>query len=306
MKGEYSNDFQKVWQLLARNDSIRYFSKHQDRILAGVANSVAKLNAIVSLNPEWNWYITLNPTRARASLKARSLDVTEWRFILIDIDPLGQGDPEAALNFLLDKHQLRSYCAILNSGRGWQAWVSLRPMLLSSESDSGYTSGRASRSHVESVTKAWLHSLGDPGFRCKVDTSCSDLARVARLPGTTNHKTGRPATLVAMPSDEMDTSQLLDMYPPPERISHAAVGGLSLPRLLPYLTETASHFLCEGVREPGRHATAYAAARSLYEAGIPPERALDLIQVGASLCNPPLPIRDAARAVRNAYSKGIA
>ena len=295
------NDLEIAWSLLARDDKLRYFAIRSPRTLAGVANALTKLFHVVTINPDFNWYATLNPTRARASLKARSSDVIEWAWILLDVDPMTpDADPEACMNFILDTHQIREYCAVLDSGRGRQAWVSVRPMSLS---------GDIIRGQIERSTSAWLRSLDPARFGCRVDTSCSDLCRVARLPGTVNHRTGRTATFMSLPSEQLDPQEILKYYPGEAETGqqrHAQVGSesASLASILPYLTETAAHFLTEGATAPGRHSACYATARSLCEAGVPIERASVWLLAGGAICNPILPIRDILRALRTAYEKG--
>lgn len=289
-----------VWPLLARNDRLRYFAKLNKLNIAGVARSRAELDRLISEHSAFDWYLTLNPTRARACPpKARSRDVIEWAWVLLDFDPMREdASPPDALQYTLDSEHLWDYTAVIDSGRGMQAWVSLRPMSLE---------GQVSRSQIERAVSAWLRALNHFRGGCRIDTSCSDLARVARCPGTVNHKTGRVARILSLPTDQLDPQRILDHMPKGEELpNHRGQGAPedSLSRLLPSLTETASRFLVEGHVSPGRHTSCYAAARSLCEAGIPLDRALALTLRGGELSQPPLPIRDIVRATKAAYEKG--
>lgn len=261
-----------------------------------------KWNKIIDTNPGFDWYITLNPTRARACPpKARSLDVLEWAWILLDVDPVSpDADPKSAIDFILDTHDLHDYCVILDSGRGRQAWVSLKPMSLSDVS-----SGDGGRSQVERATSAWLRSLDPFKYGCRVDTSCSDLARVARCPGTVNSKTGRTAQIISMPRTQLDPQEVLKHAPEPivpAPIEQGMERGLA--GLLPRLSETAARFLTEGIITPGRHSACYAAARSLCESSMVYEAAKVHLLAAGNLCRPVLSARDVERTARMAFEKG--
>lgn len=288
----------RLWGLLARQDCLRYFARNSHLTLAGVVRTQEKLAGLIGQNPDFDWYVTLNPTRQNSPPKARSRDVTEWAWILLDIDPVApDADPQRALDFVLDTHNLREYCAVLDSGRGRQAWLSLRPSTITDTDHDG-------RAKIEQATSIWLRSLDPFKFSCRIDTSCRDLARVARCPGTVNSKTGREARIISMPSEQLDPQEILRYAECIAGREPAHVEFQNLSQLLPHLTETAARFLTEGIISPGRHSACYATARSLAESGVPIDRAMGLVLQAAHVCRPQLPIRDAARAVRHAYEKG--
>jgi hypothetical protein len=148
----------------------------------------------------------------------------------------------------------------------------------------------------------------NPDYGCLVDTSCSDLSRVVRLPGSTNQKTLRPCVILdtGTPIDLVD-KVLACSIPPPEPVPCRHVDTSNLAAVLPHLTEAAQRFLTEGAPFGSRHAAAYAAAASLREAGVPLERALNWVCRGGTFCSPPLTSQedetDLERATVRAYTK---
>lgn len=289
-------ELETVWSLLSRNNGLRYFAKRGDLTLAGRALTAAHLEGIVNSNPGFDWYVGLNPTRGHGTPpKARSRDVIEWAWVLLDIDPVSQGaDPEKCLNLILDTHHLHEVSVVIDSGRGRQAWISVLPVALRNPSHRG---------QVEAATSAWLFDLDPFAFNCRVDVSCRDLSRVARLPGTLNSKSGRMSSIISLPTSSLDPERIMACLPPEQGTEHRAMPDASLAELLPALTETAISFLTEGVFSPGRHSACYACARACAQARVFRTRALDLLLTGASLCHPPLPSRDVVRILNAAFDK---
>ena len=149
---------------------------------------------------------------------------------------------------------------------------------------------RTAAAKAQSYTLATLPSTDG----CIVDTSCSDLARVMRLPYTTNQKTGRRASIIWRSSHANPAlvRWLLDRTPASlwERPAPSTVApGSPWAAYLPDLTVAGRRFLTEGAEEPGRHKAAAAAMLSLLEQGASEEQILSALSHGARLCEPPLP-----------------
>lgn len=281
---------------------LRYFAKHGKSNVGGVARSGEELATVIAnLGPEWDVYLTLNHTKDKGPLKARAVDIQTWEYVLIDVDPLdGRADPHRAMVDALchaDKlvGNATNSCHVIASGRGVQAWLRVAPVAIQSDED---------RRAIDRSCAAFLRAIDDVSHGCRVDTSCSDLGRVARCPGSVNSKSGLTATLIHTAKEVVNPQFILDLCPKDD-IVQLPPSGLPLPELLPYLTARAATFLTQGVITPGRHAAAYAAAISLQEAGVTEADAKALVMRGALYCTPPLPVREAFKATHNAYRKGL-
>lgn len=295
-----TSDVDLTWDVLQTNP-VRYFAKQGDKVVGGAARSRPSLARTIRNLPGYNIYVTLNPSLPQIrSIKTATSDITEWRWVLVDIDPTipqldaSHMDQACALLSSLYPHYIR-----VSSGRGLQLWLSVTPIPVTP-----YNAAR-----IERGTRNFLQITGRKlqGFPGKIDTSCSDLGRVARMPGTINHKTGSRAHYIDLGAD------LHTLQPFPAEVILANSGEDPRPttreapkiksQILPMLTMTASTFLTEGVFEPGRHSAAYATACSLLELGVEEDLARDWIMTAAHLCHPPLRVVDAERAFQNARRK---
>jgi hypothetical protein len=252
-------------------------------------------------------YVHLNPSVARQfSPKANASDVTHFTNLLVDIDPLSaDAEPRKALDAATTALEAilpgsTEASSVVYSGRGFQVWVHFEKQDLHSCPDLRYRVNRA--------THALLTLVGrrtGSAFDCRVDTSCSDLSRVARLPGSVNQKTGQLASYLREDYTRLlDIGSLLvfDSGPPVRTDAPKLPPGSPVGFVLPHLTLKAATFLTEGVDSPGRHASAYAAAASLREAGIELETAAEWVVRGGKRCDPPLPPSECIAATRCAYN----
>ena len=123
-----------------------------------------------------NVYLCLNPVpKAQGTRRAKAKDVGRTHALLIDIDP-DDGPPELPLQVARDIHA-RYGGALIDSGRGAQVWAQLHPKI-------------DRRRFLRAVARRFT-CLG-----IKIDPT-QDPARLARLPGYTNSRTGRRACLIA-------------------------------------------------------------------------------------------------------------
>jgi hypothetical protein len=119
-----------------------------------------------------------------------------------------------------------------------------------------------------------------------VDTTCSDLARVVRCPGSVNQKTGRRAVVERVANGPgLDVSVLLRYNQAP--ISQEIVKPFETANLLgilPHLNVRARTFILEGAASPGRHSACFATAKNLNELGVPRDRTFEWLLIGAGRC----------------------
>jgi hypothetical protein len=119
-----------------------------------------------------------------------------------------------------------------------------------------------------------------------VDTTCSDLARVVRCPGSVNQKTGRRAVVEHVAAGPgIDVSVLMRYNTTAvEYTPQAPAETSNLLSILPHLNVRARTFILEGAASPGRHSACYATCKNLQELGVPRERAFEWLIMGARRC----------------------
>src|SRR6266446_3419348 len=158
----------------------RWFAKSSEGIRGGFCESEYGMDRILkNHNGLWNLYLNLNPTRQREHLKVSDRDISHVQFILLDIDPVEEdADPIGVSEEVIEigSHiaQSRLDPHLVDSGRGIQLWIQLERTAMDSED----------------TRSLWQHRIHDFVYRvgrevglrrgCRVDTSCSDLSRLAR------------------------------------------------------------------------------------------------------------------------------
>jgi hypothetical protein len=289
-----------IWPIIEVDGQVAYFGRREDnRVTGGWARDPEHLTTIAT-NLEragFNVYTHLNRSEHKRSVKGSTRHITEWRHLFIDVDPVG--DPSQIGDVMA-----RALCelpargsTIIDSGRGMQAWVRMIEMP---------TPDAESRARVERSMSALLRKVATvadlPG--CKVDSGCSDLARVARLPGTINTKTGRMAQLHARYSSRVHPEWVLAHDPgQPEPIATKLTNPCRFLEVWPHLTLTAETFMFDGMVEPGRHNAAIATVRNLRELGVPMDVAMGWALTGAGRCRPRLDQGYIERTVRSEYNR---
>jgi hypothetical protein len=294
-----------VWPIIAPYGQCLWFAKLPTRETLGgpLASWPALSRTIERINSRGgDTYVALNPARPNG-IKASSQQVYEFRHILLDLDPFdGTLDPQKAFDELdlgildIPKETIWRASTVLDSGRGTQIWLAVNPLPL----------GATTRAVIENSLRGFLSALArrneQRGWR--IDTSTSDLPRVARCPGSVNSKTGRLTRVVRIAEGALS----FDLFKPFELPSYGEARKVyknltNLSTVLPHLNRRAREFLTEGVGTPGRHAAAYATGAALKQAGCEEAQSIQWAVGGGSLCQPPLDEAECARAVRSAYRR---
>lgn len=278
------------------------------RTSGGTASTSADLDRLIREGRE-GWGLHLGTQLVRASQRHRPSagDISQLVTCFIDIDPAGpEAAPLEAAKEITDRVEdllgERFHPHLIDSGRGAQLWFPVAPTPLLDPLD---------RLRWRALLGLFLRRLADrltPRFHCRVDTSCADLPRVGRLPGSLNHKTGRVAHLLefGVRSETLLTRlQLWGETASHEESRHLSICGVRKPsrwrEVLDSLNTTSRRFITEGVSEPGRHSAAYATARRLRELGVSKDVVFPVLCFGASLCDPPLKRSELPRIIDNAW-----
>jgi hypothetical protein len=279
----------KLWKLLPHPPGtfVRWFArKGNDRIGGGV-DTVEELMLAAASAEGMNFYVAPNPAATRAGTRHTAQQVTNWSWFLIDIDPVESiAQPELVTEVVLSK--LGEWWGIdfnerrpllIHSGRGAQVWIRLDDVVLDGEE-----TRRAAR-----VTNGfWLKKLAEEigTMRgCRIDTTCADLPRVMRCPGTTNTKTGKSAILI-VPSAEQYTGLSCTLVAAVPRELFVPVPVPVLPpgtqwqSVFVHLTLRAQSYMTQGRDEPGRHDTMFHTALCLAERGLDRDSVRVALQYG--------------------------
>ena len=306
----------EVWDTLVRGESsLRWFARQAGGGIAGgtVVSPKALSHILSNLRSKWDLYFSINPSSRRSGVRIAASDVTHWRTVLLDVDPMSSDarPQEAALEYLTRAAQALGSDVphtMIDSGRGVQVHLHLTPFALT---------GDEVRARVRAAVGAFLRNLAGPSaaplFGCRLDLSCSDLARVARMPNTVNHKTGRWTTVLFDSSTKLSSLQNSSSSTVGERIlalagptSHRVdirpiTDGLKYQNVWSRLTATAQRFIDKGSLEGSRHKDCVAAVKSLWENGVPVGETERVVMVASGACQPPLDPSEALRIVRAAY-----
>lgn len=278
----------KLWPLLPHPTGtfVRWFAKKGSQTIGGGVDAVEELLLAAEHTPGMNFYVAPNPAGTRAGTRHRTADVTHWSWFLIDVDPVQEGANPALVAeevlmalgiwWEIDFNERRPL--LIHSGRGAQIWIRLDDIVLDDE--------RRRRARI--TNKYWLELLADyigTTRGCRIDTTCSDLPRVMRCPGTMNMKTGSPAILI-VPSAEQYEGLASKMMAgvPPEQFRKVSVqslpSGTSWQSVYVHLTIRAQNYLTRGQDEPGRHDAMFHTALTLAEKGLPRDEVRRAIEWG--------------------------
>ncbi len=298
------DDIRRLWELLPHlttadgPTTTRWFAKSLDgrEKAGGAADTVGELVNAVVHTPDKNFYVCPNPSSVRHKVRHNTEDTSHWSWFLIDIDPMkGATDPnprvllEKALTwigewnrFIFTEHsEFTRRPLIIDSGRGMQAWIRLEDVLLDDTVPMGQIIRdeqglRTARGTARLTMRYWLDRLDDllgEVAGCRIDTTCSDLPRPMRCPGTINVKTKRMASLVVASSEVYrGFAEKLVAQTPPEKFTVIILPtlpeGTEWQDVYVHLTIKAQRYLVSGKIEPGRHETMWHTARSLAEKGL--------------------------------------
>jgi len=297
--------------------NVRWAAIRRDgKLDGGYAVSAAELASFAEAYRGWNLYVQPNPSTRLGGVRVTADDVTEWRWFVVDLDPDFPGTigPENPARTEV-VHAMQGYFGtdveplVMFSGRGYQLWYrvngyALRPGLIFAATalprDADEALVVAELPMVRAIAAAsryWLSRLASrmrPEWGVEIDTSVSDLPRLARCPGTMNQKTGNLAVVLHESHGALDGKNFLRWVPTREYVGASKTGGPSVGEGAPwqaadaFLTLRASAFLARGEGEPGRHAGMAATARSLAEAGLGYEAVVEALYHGGAKCFPPL------------------
>lgn len=280
-----------------------------------------------------NVYVAPNPTRSTVGTRHTAADVTHWGFFLIDVDPLTDAenpDPmpvlDKAIRLMGDwtmAHLYRHPPIIIDSGRGAQAWFPLEHIIFD-DSNPDVPENRilvynghpisVRRKAVRKAQGYWLKKLAEAigtMNECRIDTSCSDLPRLMRCPGTTNQKTGRRAAIVHPgegPIEGLAQHLMLvpdEVYSEPDPTEY--VKGRTWQLAFSDLTRMAQQYLLNGQEEPGRHKVMWHTARKLCEVGCTREECRRALRRANSLAgeDQELSVEEIDHAIETAYGKEV-
>lgn len=304
------NEIQRLWEILPHPPGtyIRWFARKGEERMGGGTDTVLELYlAAEALLNRYNFYVAPNPASTRVGTRHRAEQVSHWSWFLMDIDPVEElARPDMVVDFVLarlsewwgiDFRTRRP--VIINSGRGMQIWIRL-PDYVVNHPCIGMPNGEVLEFDDGMVTNAltarvtngyWLKRLADTVGTmngCRIDTTCADLPRVMRCPGTVNQKNFAFASFV------VDTSEVFTDLPrtmisavPPEMFVPPPV--ITLPEGTPWqnvfahLTLRAQDYLTYGKEEPGRHDTMFHVALTLGELGLPRDEVRRALQHGNEL-----------------------
>jgi hypothetical protein len=300
----------KLWKLLPHPPGtfVRWFArKGNDRIGGGV-DTVEELMLAAASAEGMNFYVAPNPAATRAGTRHTAQQVTNWSWFLIDIDPLEGASnprPEMVMEFVLGKigkwwgvdfNSRRPL--LIHSGRGAQAWIRLDDYPFDDRYPDGRIvgAGEPGGGSTEVVTRRtaritngfWLKKLAEEigtMSGCRIDTTCADLPRVMRCPGTTNMRNGKTAILIVPSAEQyVGLSSTLVAAVPPELFEPVPVPvlppGTQWQSVFVHLTLRAQSYMTQGRDEPGRHDTMFHTALCLAERGLDRDSVRVALQYG--------------------------
>lgn len=262
---------------------VRLFGRAADSTVIG--DFACEPNDIVrfadACSGTYNCYVCPNPTLRRHGVRHNSTDVTHWSYLLIDIDPVEENpSPDEALIEVLARLSglfgkdifNKNTPTIIFSGRGFQIWLRGEDIVLGQD----FPHDKARKIMSYWLTNMLSNRLGTM-HGCKIDTSTSDLPRPMRMPGTINLKTGFTSSFLEIQKRPYPWlfPTLIHGTPPSvfEVPEIKVIAGLSWQMVFPHLSLSAKEFLMHGKEEPGRHKVMFHTAKSLFELGVPRDKA---------------------------------
>ena len=292
------SQFETVFGLLGA--PIHVFSKSKRGVIGGkIASPKALQRWVSAANRPEDFYVCLNPSMTNR-IKPRIEDITAFRWWLLDIDPIdpaGDGrlfDTITITNELDRMFGFHPYFYRVWSGRGRQMWIPI--------ADNGFSAEEA-QLLVKGCTEELIRRIG-PVLRregCHIDAACAEISHLARLPGTTNTKTGAVASIdpKAGPTCRAELLRVQDMKrfaaapPEPPIVTVIPDGPISVWTALTFwnaLTPFNRGFITTGVdtATESRHRRATATARQLRDIGCPSDLALSWLMDGAGRSKPRL------------------
>lgn len=271
----------------------RYFAKRSDRVVGGWVGP-EHLPSVLRELEGFDCFVTLNPSRGLA-MRASLDTVTGWRAVLVDLDLDGGtsvttrdlDDVVAAASLLLG---VELAPAIIDTGRGMHLW------LLFDEIPAPSWAGAATRQFLNALARAVAND------RWHVDTGVSDLARLARLPGSVNSRTGRRVQVLTpgvsapgIPGALEAGFRRTDLSAHERSVTSIVDASAPWGLFLHVITESAARFLSEGAPNGSRHDALCRTAFSLRDHGCGEDGLVQALLFGNQLCEEPLPAYEVVR-----------
>ena len=280
-----------------RGSRFRFFSRKNGKVFGCSIIGPVDLSTLTDWSDKHGWssYWQINPTVRSSGTRCSTRDISHWTFLPLDIDPVASSyyglgclyEIEDHLQALIGDSFIPENRTLIDSGRGLQALYSM-PSRELDDADRVAIPQAMSRL-MSHVAQAVGNCMG-----CVLDTSCSDLPRVMRLPYTINPKTGLKAEFIQKSTDHAlpDSSVITSLYPPKPKAPITQMNGDHWIDYLPHITVAGRKFL-EGGTSPGsRHKAATATMLSMMDCGAPPGPILAALRMGALLCTPSLPYHE--------------
>jgi hypothetical protein len=245
----------------------------------------------------WNFYICMNPS-SRLCTKPAKEDILALSCLGLDLDPPASGVMDktamatALTSAIAAMTDIPNCNLIVDSGRGLWAWILIEPLVFEEQQQ---------RDKADAMIKGFVRSLATQhpilNQLGHLDTSCAELSRLARCPGTTNLKTGQTAEILIdyFPMRRVPHNQLFELAQPyiegltqPEPPS--PVMGNSLADIAPHMNLTTRQFCLLGIDNSleSRHTRLFSAAKNLFELKVSPDLAEFMLWSGAGRCRPDL------------------
>lgn len=306
-----NDQFQQTWDILTygqERPKVRWFCRRLNGDnLGGIVTNPVDLANIARLSHQgYNCYVTLNPTNERACKRINTDDVTKWGFIFLDFDPLDVENQTPMPDFIAAVRQVFSVIdpdlkpAIINSGRGVQMWVRLPEYPCDSPTE---------RAQCAAVNRGFLLRFRDVvtplGWRLDM---LSDLARIARLPGSMNQRNGAFAAILdpgtVAPTVTLDW--LIQNFYRPLPISSPVTNysqDATWEQVKDDLPFRAQRFLTYGATAGERHETCFHVCKSLHERGVTEESALEALCWGNEACKEPLQMFELREILNQVYGR---
>lgn len=283
---------------------VRWFAKDAEGFnLGGMCKTPEELeNTITPLNKRgFNIYAHLNPTFPRIAKRAKIGDTLAWAFTLVDLDPLtGMLEPEEAA-----QHALRVAKStwefidpdwtpkpvVVYTGRGLHLWFRLHPTV------------GGDWAAIANAQREWLKHVRIPDT-LRLDRLC-DTARVVRMPGTVNHRTGRVSEMLSMGANEPAgaVAKIVSLAKAPEHVTPQGGTDLDWKDVKNELTTRARTFLDWGAEEGTRHETCWHVATMLKAHGVSRASAVDALEHGNEVSPKRLTTREIADVVNQVYGR---
>jgi len=291
-----NEEIEKIWSILPHPEGsvIRVFARNSAGEVAGdFARNTQEMVRFARQYCSFNCYICPNPTFRTDGVRHSTIDVSHWSFFFLDIDPVDDiYNIDLALEEVLAKFSgyvgrdlFKKPPTIINSGRGIQVWV--RGVDKELNEDFPHKLPRRMMSY-------WLHlfhrRLGKI-HGCELDVSVSDLPRPMRMPGTTNTKTGRTASILSLQAKPFPWLFPFFIAGTPNEATRDQII-ISMPGVKWQMvanklsSQAARRYLSLGQCEPGRHKVMWHTARCLFEVGVSKEEAFKALSWANKLKGP--------------------